>query len=1813
MSSFLCSSIPEDKMLSYIYDDVDDSDVFALEPNIKGSENNDKGSEKIDNQTAPSYEVLKENEVLKETIKKLSQEKDLLERRISEVYKTAKAELERRDRRVRELNEEKNNLLFRRNPVGFRNRQHFNKPDHSRKENEVNTLPTLPTDSGKIDLRKKISHASPKPNLKKHQDIQTDLGTTNKPIQSPTTQNLTTVYSERVSRLKTTGDNVTSIESSSDTTKIIFKKDKLKQSHETSSKIESMTHELQSTNEIVIEDEPIIKEVPKVNMGSETENTGVINKDASLELKVVKSLNQVDLQIKSQEVVENNHKPIEEGIEDRNLTNEEFQRFDCMKYKIPKKKTNNDDKLLSHDNNVTQKSILTRPYLDNEKNARNCDKNPCTNKKNKITLLNQNRQINTQEHGSKSRSKHEKILTHSSESKSPGREKGKLRKNEDHTSKLARSEQVSKVSRSRSKSTDNKNPRDKTPIRDHKNSEQPKSYKETNIRTKSKETSKTASRSPSIHQLERSRTRSLSSPGTRHKEDRRSESSSSTCESTNGRRKNRLHSRDRRGTNSPENEGTHSYRSRQKINENARRKESKHSSREGRLSPKCSEHPRTKKPPRTPPGSPPREPNRDRADRKEKYVFRQHERRSRSKSCDRVKHRRSNSKENNFSARNRGFDHYRNRRFQQTRTRNRSPEWPSRLNRQRDRRGFSERAAKNGRIHRQSVGRDSSAGFNRKVVQSRLRERETRREMLREAYRARNESSFDLTDHAKGYKSDEPMLEIENLSTSKMDEEALERLLAEKRKLLEQDSKIGTNLKSDTESGELTDDDDNESPRIQSKVEKRENKRKPKLPKDKKEPAKKNIKHSESIDLKWETIGGKSVNNYRNLVDVKQERNNEDKNLLSTRDENRGLKETNNKQENKSRYDKYISVENKQKDLQKDSNTNEENLSYEEIFTKAQMVKKECLAFELIKNEKIHVKMKECIEPFTKEDAESVNNMAKFLKKATEIFVFEDIAPPNTSIPVTGTATQPLIEKKKIGLDAYKKRRRSTIENPQENKEESEFYDGSKKISEAKSEESEQKELDNNLCEISKDNTEPLPGLVTIDPPHGDSIVENNEKQTSEEDSLRYRSPPINQAQITYKDSNSFLQDFDLSDDEEPLEEPIESKANKVPKINIIDISIIKPGAPPQAAIQEEVKQLHSTHDIECIEHIQEAVYGITGQKTLKSIDKSKDVLNTEELERCLEDEASSECQIAQAQLSRKQAGSVLSEKTSADVEYQIPGTPEKDIVNPLKNTREKLIDIFGSPLSSCSPLAPKTNKELEHPAAKVKRNITKKLLKATKSRSKIKNLTADEVLLQQVQRAEPEHSQSLNTEKIAPEQIQKHFAFFNSPCHIPPMPFPQKSIEDHTNKCNQAKATLCTQSDSESSTDSSEPTPIKPVASKRKKTEKKGKKIKIKMSFGAQPNKHKNSDESPEKVQKKRKNVASKRTTKSKENKTSKKAENNKVSTLKSNKKADSDIVKPRVEKTAFIEDNSGIKTSEEKTISTPEESSPNTPNNKNSEGNLETIKSLTEGDQSDVSNIRRSIRTKKPSVKTPKRITPLKVGEIDKTGNMLGNIETGKRKGDNDLEGVPNTKVAKLGKELPQIMETYINIQKTDSQLSSLTKIQQMSEDILNKSSDALPKTETDSKSPFKIPFDLSLQDESFSHIKTIHIEESSTLMNMFDSDLQQLMNLGPNSDKSFFSNEEKKGDSPKGPSQMTNFVNCLDKNVKAFTSTPIKVLTKCDPREKVLQQSVAVATTSCSSSTGVTSDVNATVDNAKNYFSKPLKRDRRKKVATVLIDMT
>lgn len=60
-------------------------------------------------------ELINENNELKAKVKILEEKANLLELRISEIYKTAKAEIERKDRRIRELNQEKDDVLFRRN------------------------------------------------------------------------------------------------------------------------------------------------------------------------------------------------------------------------------------------------------------------------------------------------------------------------------------------------------------------------------------------------------------------------------------------------------------------------------------------------------------------------------------------------------------------------------------------------------------------------------------------------------------------------------------------------------------------------------------------------------------------------------------------------------------------------------------------------------------------------------------------------------------------------------------------------------------------------------------------------------------------------------------------------------------------------------------------------------------------------------------------------------------------------------------------------------------------------------------------------------------------------------------------------------------------------------------------------------------------------------------------------------------------------------------------------------------------------------------------------------------------------------------------------------------------------------------------------------------------------------------------------------------------------------------------------------------------------------------------------------------------
>ncbi|CAG9767638.1 unnamed protein product [Ceutorhynchus assimilis] len=119
MSENKNSPIPDDKMMAYLYDDVDDADIFGFGDTgeEEGTRTNDDYGDTPDNNRLDfkSLEIINENQILKETIQRLRLQNDTLDQRISEVYKTAKREIERKDKRIQELQDETNNILFRRN------------------------------------------------------------------------------------------------------------------------------------------------------------------------------------------------------------------------------------------------------------------------------------------------------------------------------------------------------------------------------------------------------------------------------------------------------------------------------------------------------------------------------------------------------------------------------------------------------------------------------------------------------------------------------------------------------------------------------------------------------------------------------------------------------------------------------------------------------------------------------------------------------------------------------------------------------------------------------------------------------------------------------------------------------------------------------------------------------------------------------------------------------------------------------------------------------------------------------------------------------------------------------------------------------------------------------------------------------------------------------------------------------------------------------------------------------------------------------------------------------------------------------------------------------------------------------------------------------------------------------------------------------------------------------------------------------------------------------------------------------------------
>ncbi|KAH1023914.1 uncharacterized protein LOC109540301 isoform X1 [Dendroctonus ponderosae] len=108
------SPISEANLMAYIYEDVDDTDIFGLSTantfsNAPSETKNDEGAEQPE-----LAELLKERSLLKDQLKQVKTEKELLEVSVSQLYRTAKAEMDRKDRRILELTQKLDSLVFRR-------------------------------------------------------------------------------------------------------------------------------------------------------------------------------------------------------------------------------------------------------------------------------------------------------------------------------------------------------------------------------------------------------------------------------------------------------------------------------------------------------------------------------------------------------------------------------------------------------------------------------------------------------------------------------------------------------------------------------------------------------------------------------------------------------------------------------------------------------------------------------------------------------------------------------------------------------------------------------------------------------------------------------------------------------------------------------------------------------------------------------------------------------------------------------------------------------------------------------------------------------------------------------------------------------------------------------------------------------------------------------------------------------------------------------------------------------------------------------------------------------------------------------------------------------------------------------------------------------------------------------------------------------------------------------------------------------------------------------------------------------------------
>ncbi|XP_066262038.1 putative leucine-rich repeat-containing protein DDB_G0290503 [Euwallacea similis] len=160
-----CNNLYDDKLMAYIYDDLDDSDIFAFKPSFQGSDGSKNAQDNIILNTAPpsttsdSSSIIAENEALKLKVQQLESEKGLLELRISEVYRTAKAELERKDKRLLELNDEINNMVLRRKRV---NSQPYKQPnDNTRNNLFQQSLPKDNCQENQRDVKQKFEASEP--------------------------------------------------------------------------------------------------------------------------------------------------------------------------------------------------------------------------------------------------------------------------------------------------------------------------------------------------------------------------------------------------------------------------------------------------------------------------------------------------------------------------------------------------------------------------------------------------------------------------------------------------------------------------------------------------------------------------------------------------------------------------------------------------------------------------------------------------------------------------------------------------------------------------------------------------------------------------------------------------------------------------------------------------------------------------------------------------------------------------------------------------------------------------------------------------------------------------------------------------------------------------------------------------------------------------------------------------------------------------------------------------------------------------------------------------------------------------------------------------------------------------------------------------------------------------------------------------------------------------------------------------------------------------------------------------------------------